>query len=434
MKIIKTYKFRLNPDKPTLETLKQHGGNSRFIWNQLVNFSSQYNTENKKFPSQGILQQEIVRIKKENEFLKLSHSQPLQIHAQRLTKTNFKSISKETIEKRKQKIAKAKTKKQLAKALEFGKPKFKSKHNNSDSIFYPQNFKIKRSRIFVAKLGWISFIKHQPIEGEPLALIINQDGEQWFVSISCELNVNIKEKIDLDKANIVGIDLGIKTFATLSDKTHIENPKTLKKHLKKLKREQRVLSKRKFVEKEINGKTTKVSSNNRTKQRIKVQKIHRKVRNIRTDFLHKTTHHLIAKYDGFALETLDIQKLMEEGNKIMNRSISDVSWYDFCRILEYKSNWNSKHFVKVDKYFPSTKKCSQCGDLISIELKERTYNCNECGNCMDRDYNASLNILSEGLRILKENTLATREIHACGQSTEVDWLKQEKLRLDSVAA
>jgi len=434
MKIVKTYKFRLNPDISTLETLKQHGGNSRFIWNQLVNFSSQYNTENKKFPSQGILQQEIIRIKKENEFLKLSHSQPLQIHAQRLNKTNFKSISKETIEKRKQKIAKAKTKKQMAKALEFGKPKFKSKHNNSDSIFYPQNFKIKRSRIFVAKLGWISFIKHQSIEGEPLTLIINQDGEQWFVSISCELDIKEKEKIDLDKANIVGIDLGIKTFATLSDNTQIENPKTLKKHLKKLKREQRVLSKRKFVEKEINGKTIKTSSNNRTKQRIKVQKIHRKVRNIRTDFLHKTTHYLITKYDGFALETLDIQKLMEEGSKIMNRSISDVSWYDFCRILEYKSNWNAKHFVKVDKYFPSTKKCSQCGNLISIELKERTYNCHKCGNCMDRDYNASLNILNEGLRILKENTLATREIHACGQSTKVDWLKQEKLGLASVAA
>jgi putative transposase len=434
MKIVKTYKFRLNPDITTLEKLKQHGGNSRFLWNQLVNFSSQYNAEYKNFPNQGILQKEIIKIKNENEFLKISHSQPLQIHAKRLTKTNFKSISKETIEKRKQKIAKAKTKKQLAKALEFGKPKFKSKHNNSDSIFYPQNFKVKRSRIFVAKIGWISFIKHQPIEGKPLTLIINQDGEQWFVSISCELNIKMKEKIDLDKANIVGIDLGIKTFATLSDNTKIENPRTLKKHLKKLKREQRILSKRKFVEKEIHGKTIKTSSNNRTKQRIKVQKIHRKVRNIRTDFLHKTTHHLITKYDGFSLETLDIKKLMEEGNKNLNRSISDVSWYDFCSILEYKSNWNAKHFVKVGQYFSSTKKCSQCGNLIFMELKERTYNCHKCGNCMDRDYNASLNILNEGLRILKENTLATKEMHACGQSTEVDWLKQEKLRLDSVAA
>jgi putative transposase len=434
MKTIKTYKFRLNPDESTLSTLKQHGGNSRFIWNKLVNFSSLYNTENKKFPSQIILQKEIIRIKNENEFLKLSHSQPLQINAQRLNTTNFKSISKETIEKRKQKIAKAKTAKQIAKALNFGKPKFKSKHNNSDSIFYPQNFKVKKSRIFVAKIGWISFIKHQPIEGKPLTVIINQDGEQWFVSICCEIDIKLKEKVDLDKANIVGVDLGTKTFATLSDNTKIENPRTLKKHLKKLKREQRVLSKRKFTEKEINGKTIKVSSNNRTKQRIKVQKIHRKVRNIRTDFLHNTTHHLITKYDGFALETLDIKKLMEEGSKKMNRNISDVSWYDFCRLLEYKSIWNAKHFVKVDQYFPSTKKCSQCGNLMSMELKDRTYNCNKCGNCMDRDYNASLNILNEGLRILKGNTLATKEMHACGQSTKVDWLKQEKLESVPVAA
>jgi putative transposase len=335
------------------------------------------------------------------------------------------------------KIADAKTPKQKAIAINFGKPKFKSKHKNRDSIFYPQNFKIRKSRIFVAKMGWISFIKHREIKGKPLTLTLKQDGEHWYCSIACELNTKEKPKVNLDDANIIGIDLGTKTFATLSDGTTIENPRTLKKHLKKLKREQKILSKREFVDKEINGKSIKTSSNNRTRQRIKVQKVHRKVRNIRKEFLHQTTHHLITNYDGFALETLDIQKLMgneNKGNKNLNRSISDVSWYEFCRILEYKSNWNSKHFVKVDQYFPSTKKCSQCGNLISMKLENRTYNCKECGNCMDRDYNASLNIYNEGLRILKENTLATKGIYACGAWPEGQAVKQEKLGLDSVAA
>ena len=419
MKIIKTYKFRLNPNKETLAMLKQHGGNSRFIWNQLVNFSSEYNKLNNKFPTQSILQKEIIKIKSENDFLKISHSQPLQINAQRLMKTNLKSITKEVLSKRKQKIAKAKTPKQIATAINFGKPKFKSKHNNSDSIFYPQNFKIKKSRLFVAKIGWVNFIKHREILGKPLTLTIRQDGEQWNCSVSCELNIKEKPKVSLDKANIVGIDLGTKSFATLSDKSVIANPRTLKKHLKKLKKEQKILSKRQFVEKEINGKAVTVSSNNRTKQRIKVQKIHRKIRNIRSDFLHKTTHHLINNYDGFSLETLDIKKLMEEGknkSKGLNKSICDVSWFEFCRILEYKSVWHAKHFVKIDKYFPSTKKCSQCDNIISMELENRKYDCPECGNRMDRDYNASLNIYDEGLNIL--NTLATKEIYACGQSAK----------------
>jgi len=122
---------------------------------------------------------------------------------------------------------------------------------------------------------------------------------------------------------------------------------------------------------------------------------------------------MINKYDGFSLETLDIKNMVSEGSKGLNRSISDVSWYQFCRILEYKSAWNAKHFVKIDKYFPSTQKCSKCNNLMSMELKNRIYDCHICGNYMDRDKNASLNILNEGLNIL--HTLATKEIYACGQ-------------------
>jgi len=429
MKILKTYKFRLHPDKNTLSILKQHGGNSRFLWNQLVDFSKKYNEKHKKFPTQSELQREIINIKSKNDFLKISHSQPLQINAQRLTKANFNSIKPEVIQERKLKIAKAKTPKQKVKALNLGFPKFKSKHEERDSIFYPQNFKIRKSRIFVAKIGWIPFIKHRNIVGTPLTLTINQDGNQWYFSVTCELNLKEKPKKLIQDANIVGIDVGTKTFATLSDNTQIENPRNLDKHLKKLKREQKTLSRRKLVEKNLNNKKVKISSNNRIKQKNKVRTIHRKIRNIRTDFLHKTTRHMINKYDGFILEKLNIKNMLQEGSKNLNRNICDVSWYEFGRQLEYKSMWYSKYFARTSKFSPTTKKCSQCGNLVDMELKDRTYDCPVCGNHMDRDFNASINILNEGLS--KLNTIGTMGIYACGQSTVVDWVKQEKSLIGS---
>jgi len=141
---------------------------------------------------------------------------------------------------------------------------------------------------------------------------------------------------------------------------------------------------------------------------------------------------MITKYDGFAIETLDIKSMLKSGDKNLNRSICDVSWYEFGRQLEYKSKWNFKHFVKIDKYSPTTQKCSQCGNIAEMKLSDRTYDCKECGNHMDRDYNASLNILSEGLKTI--NTLATKEIYACGVLSVERTLKQEKLRIDSIAA
>lgn len=424
MKIIKTYKFRLSPNKEILSLLKQHGGNSRFIWNELLQFSNNYNKENKRFPTQSELQKEIINLKNNNTFLKPSHSQPLQINAQRLTKANFDSIKPEVIQERKIRIAAAKTPKQKAKALDFGKPKFKSKHKEHDSLFYPQNFKIKKSRIYCAKIGWIPFIKHRDILGIPITLMLNQDGGIWYCSTICELNIKEKPKKALQDSNIIGIDVGTKVFATLSDNTQIENPKNLNKYLKRLKREHVSLSKKQFVEKVVGNKTIKISSNNRIKQKDKLRKVYRKTRSVRSDFLHKVTRHMITKYDGFILEKLDIKNVMANNNKHMNRNIMDVSWFEFGRLLEYKSKWYSKYFARADKFSPTTKKCSRCGNIVEMTLNDRTYNCPICNNHMDRDYNASINILNEGIN--KLNTIGTMGINACGQSAMADWTKQEK--------
>ena len=443
MIINKTYKFRLYPTSEQEQMLLQQTGNSRFVWNKLVEFNKKYKEEYDKFPTQLILQKQIIELKKEFEFTKLTHSQPLQINAKRIVKVVTKAFKPEAIQARKQKIAKTiaeKTKKEkkypnynhkkaMAKAFNYGFPHFKRKANMRGSLFYPQNFKIKRSRIFFAKLGWIHYIKHREIEGNPKNVTITQDGNQWYVSICCEVKIKETVKPSIDNANIIGIDVGIKEFATFSDSTVIHNPRILKKYSKKLKKEQKKLSKREFIEKEIKEEIKKVSSNNRNKQRTKVQNIHRKIRNIRKDFLHKITHDIITKYDGVTLETLNIKDMLQKNDKSQNRNTCDISWYEFSRMLEYKCLWNSKYFHKIDEYFASTKTCSECGNKQEMLLEERTYLCKACGNKLDRDYNASINIKREGISCLKKanyTTVGTMGSYACGQSPLGDWLKQEK--------
>jgi len=446
MLINKSYKFRLYPTKEQIPTLKQHAGNSRFTWNKLLEYANAIKHNTKKYPNWCDLAKQVIELKKNNEFLGLSYSQPLQVNAQRLNVTFQKALKPEVVAKRNKKIAIAKSEpneeirnKKLVRALNFGFPKFKAKAQSKDSIFYPQHFVVKKSRILFPKLGWINYVKHRDIEGKPKFLTITQDGDQWYVSITTELEVKENAKPELSNANIVGIDVGLTTFATMSDGTTIENPRILKKYMKKLRKESRKLSRQKMEEtnkKSFSGKTIKESSQNRNKQIIKLQRIHRKIRNIRKDFLHNFTHNIITKYDGVILEDLDIQELLKKNGKAMNRSISDVSWFEFGRMMEYKSAWASKHFMKVDQYFPSTQKCSRCGSISHMSLKNRVYKCSNCKLEMGRDPNASLNLRNEGIRLLKDeqntkntkSTVATTGIEVCGPDVISTGLKQKKRR------
>jgi len=438
MKVFKSYKFKLLPTSEQTTVLQQHGGNLRYAWNKLVEFANEQNGSLKKFPSKKELREQLKVIQKENDFLKISHSQPLQSTSDKLFDTIIKSLKPETIKKRKQKLAQtlnepdeAKKKKQVAKALSFGFPKFKRKDMTNDSIFYPQGFKVKQSRIYFPKIGWIDYKKCRRLEGIVKFLTIVQDGDEWFVSITTEVEIKDQEKKSLDQSNIVGIDVGLKMFATLSDGTEIKNPRTLKKYLKRLRREQRVLSRRQLVEtEEIKfGKKVKKSSNNRNKQILKAQRTYKKVKNSRKDFLHKVSHQIITKFDGVALETLDIQAMMKANGKAMNRNIADVSWFEFGKMLEYKCLWNHKHFVKIDQFEPSTQACNQCHSIQKLSLKDRVYVCPQCGNICGRDMNASKNIRDKGIELLNSrSTLASKGIYACGVLPRRT-LKQEKLGL-----
>jgi putative transposase len=195
--------------------------------------------------------------------------------------------------------------------------------------------------------------------------------------------------------NIVGIDVGLKEFAVFSNNTIIPNPKHLYTYEKKLVKAQRELSRK------------QKGSNNRLKQRLRVRKIHAKIRDARQDFLHKTSNSITKNYDGVVLETLNIKGMMK--NHKLARAIQDVSWGEIVRQLEYTAKWNDRQFVKIDRFFPSSKTCHVDGFILkALDLDQRTWQCPKCGTNHDRDINAAKNILMQGINILNNSGLGTK--------------------------
>jgi len=390
MLIQKGFKFKLLPNKEQEQKLLQHGGNARFIWNLFLKQNIDHYKLTSKFKFYHELATSLPKLKEDYPFLKESFSQSLQSVAKK-----FDSALKSSF----------KTKKSF--------PVFKKKSTLNDSFACPQKWRLGKGFVFIPKVGEVKWVKHRPFQGKPKNITISQDGDKWYCSVLCEYKIQEQE---MKSDNVVGVDVGLKKFVVLSDNTTISNPKYLKRTEKKLVRAQRRLSKK------------KKGSRNRFKQQIRVRKIHTKIKNTRRDFLHKTTSSMIAKYDGFVLEDLNVAGMMR--NHKLAKSITDVSWSEFGRQLEYKSRWNFKHFLRIDRFYPSSKTCSRCGNVQNMPLSKRLFNCSECGLLIDRDYNASINIKELGL-----NTLGRREIKACGESsigvlglpeTRYGLMKQEK--------
>ena len=388
MLIQKGFKYKLNPTQEQKNKLLQCGGNTRFLWNKLLEQNIERYKTTKKFIFYHEMATSLPKMKEEFDFLNESFSQSLQTTARQLDRALKDSFKKDK-----------------------GFPRFKCKDLLNDSFTCPQKWKLYKGSVSIPKIGKIQWIKHRPLQGKPKHITITQDGNDWYCSVLCEFEVKDKEK---KQDNIVGVDVGLKEFAVLSDETVIANPRHLKKKEKKLKKEQRRLSRK--VKK----------SKNRLKQRVKVRRAHAKVKNCRKNFLHKTTSSMIAKYDGVVLENLNVKGMMK--NHKLAKSISDVGWYEFRRQLEYKCRWNFKHFILIDRFSPTSKTCSCCGYVQDMPLEIRIYNCPNCGMSLDRDLNASLNIKRLGL-----NTLGRREIKACGESSigdsyesRYDLMKQEK--------
>jgi putative transposase len=339
-------------------------------------------------------------IKEENPEFYEVHSQVLQNCADRLAKA-FNNFFRRVKRKKK------------GEHIKVGYPRFKKRVR---SITYPQSgFAIEGNKLKVSKIGRIPIVLHREIEGriKTLAIKRNPAGE-WFAIFSCEvprLDTDIKEHPNKDKA--IGIDVGLSSFATLSDGEKIENPHFLVKAEKRLKRVQRKHSRK------------KKGSQNRKKAGHKVAVLHEKVANQRADFLHKTSRRIADDYGFIAVENLNVKGMVRNGH--LAKAISDAGWSQFLQMLSCKVEKTGGIVVKVNPKNTS-QTCSVCRRELKehIPLSERTFRCPFCGYEEDRDVNASKNILERA----KANTAGLAGIHAFGDITSTSPLEGEASGVD----
>jgi putative transposase len=277
-------------------------------------------------------------------------------------------------------------------------PRFHSKHNDKQSFRVPQRVRVENGRIYINKFkGGIRLKQHRPIEGEiKHATIVQNRSGQYFACICVE-----REMSKLPPSpNVVGVDLGVKNLATCSNGIVFPNIKPYANLQQRLRRLQKSLSRK------VKG------SHNYTRAKKLVARCHQRIADIRSNHLHHVSKALIDENQVVVLEDLNVQGMLK--NRRLAKSISDVSLGELIRQIEYKAGWYGREVVKVDRWYPSSKTCNACGYVnADLTLTEREWACPLCGTDLDRDRNASLNILGEGLRI-RARTAGTAGI-ACGE-------------------
>ena len=373
---LKAYKFRIYPTEEQEIFFAKTFGCVRKVYNLMLNDRKKAYEEVKNDPSKKMTFPTPAKYKEEFPFLKEVDSLALanaQLHLDKAYKNFFRNKS-------------------------VGFPRFKSKKNPVQS--YTTNNQngtvalIDSKFIKVPKLKSLIRIKlHRQPKGRIKSATISRHASgKYYISLLCKEEIN-----ELPKTNsAIGIDLGITDFAILSDGQKIDNNRFTSKMEKKLKREQRKLSKRALLAK--NKGIPLSEAKNYQKQKRKVARLHEKVMNQRTDFLNKLSTEIIKNHDIICIEDLNVKGMLR--NHKLARSISDVSWSSFVAKLQYKADWYGREIIKVDTWFPSSQICSECGHKDgkkSLDIREWT--CPICHTHHDRDINASINILIEGLRI-----------------------------------
>lgn len=369
--MLKAIKIRIYPTAEQVDFINKQLGCCRFVYNNCLAFrKDSYQNEHVSISSSEAVKH-ITVLKKGNEWLKDVHSKVLQQSVRDMNQAydNFFKLHR-------------------------GFPKFKSKHDNRQSCRFPKDafIGVRGNRIDLIKV--LKDIHFKCSRNDERYLNRNQDKVK-SITLSKEPNGKFYLSVLINKplrqvpqsSSMVGLDLGIKDFAVTSDGQVIENFHFKKNEESRLKRLQRQISKK------------VVGSKNREKARLRFAKLNEKIRNRKLNFLHDVTNHLIDENQVIVMEDLNVKGMVR--NHKLAESISEVNWGEFRRILTYKAAWHGRQLVFIDRFYPSSKRCNHCGYIYKeLTLKDRQWVCPECGSLIDRDYNAALNILEEGERII----------------------------------
>ena len=406
------YVIPMYPNKYQRTMFFKTMGCVRFAWNHILAMQNDMLEEKGSILSYNDASKKLTSLKKSNIFLKEVDSTALQTAIKRQNKAFDEFFDKS----------------------DNGQPQFKKKKDDKSYTTKCNkdkdgniSIRINGSYIKLPKVGWVKIKPHQSVEGKIKEATIVYDGTgKFFVKVICDSVV--KEKLPSTE-RAVGIDAGLKDLLILSDGTKYENKKFYVKSLLQLEKEQARLS-----------HMTK-GSNNYNRQKKKVARLHKKIRNQRLDYLHKLTKKIVMDYDFIAIETLDVKSLKESereslvdssetvSDNIRNRNVSDASWSLFFTLLTYKAEWYGKIVYAIPQYYPSSQTCHKCGH-VNPEVKDtsvREWVCPHCGAYHDRDINAAMNILIEAIRNYLAGVPDGREVRRKSKSKKVKESKKENI-------
>ncbi len=380
-----TYRYRLNPTAEQERKLNQFAGARRFIWNWALGRKRDSFQQTGKTLSYNDLSAELTRLKQQlaTSWLREIHAQSLQ-QALRDLDSAYQHFFRRARNGDKTK----------------GFPKFKSKKTDTPRFRMPQDVRLDGSFVSVPKIGMIRVIVHRPTHGVTKSATFKREAcGHWYICLVTEQQ--IAPKVDRPIQTHVGIDVGLKSLATLSSGETIDNPRWYRTQARKLRRAQKALSRK------LKG------SRNRGKARLTVARLHQKIRNQRNDVLHKLSADLVRHFDLISIEDLNVSGLAKSK---LSKSVLDAGWSMFRSMLTYKADRQDKHIIAIGRFFPSSKTCGACGSVnADLTLSDRDWTC-RCGVHHNRDMNAARNIDREGLRLWKQIVAAghAETQNACG--------------------